>query len=339
MRTLLRAKRVCWNGISCCKAKRTGRTKQSSSKCKECWAILFVVILSEPIEAMSGFSLTGAMFSSDAMQKDFSDAARIQRMHDFEAALARAEARVGVIPAAAVDAIAACCRADGIDLAALARAAGDAGNLAIPLVKQLTAEVEKRDEEASKYVHWGATSQDVIDTGTVLQLRDALGLIEQELVQLAAAVALLAERYRDTPMVGRTWMQHALPITFGLKAAGWLDAVLRHQERLQTVRKRIAVLQFGGGARSRIGGHHVERAGAGARARIGKLAGRMGHAARDRAIDGGGAAADARSGIRPDGRCAAHAGQSASHARPDHGRSGDAGAGRRDRAHESARTG
>jgi len=197
---------------------------------------------------MSGFSLTGAMFSTDAMQKVFSDAARIQRMLDFEAALARAEARVGVIPAAAVDAIAACCRADGIDLAALARAAGDAGNLAIPLVKQLTAEVEKRDEEASKYVHWGATSQDVIDTGTVLQLRDALGLIEQELVQLADAVALLAERYRDTPMVGRTWMQHALPITFGLKAAGWLDAVLRHQERLQTVRKRIAVLQFGGAA-------------------------------------------------------------------------------------------
>src|SRR3569833_3146186 len=108
------------------------------------------------------------MFSTDAMQKVFSDAARIQRMLDFEAALARAEARVGVIPAAAVDAIAACCRADGIDLAALARAAGDAGNLAIPLVKQLTAEVEKRDEEASKYVHRGATSQDVIDTGTVL---------------------------------------------------------------------------------------------------------------------------------------------------------------------------
>src|SRR3569833_3407536 len=248
MRTLLRAKRVCWNGISCCLVLCLGWSKQSSSKCKECWAILFVVILSEPIEAMSGFSLTGAMFSTYAMQKVFSDAARIQRMLDFEAALARAEARVGVIPAAAVDAIAACCRADGIDLAALARAAGDAGNLAIPLVKQLPAEVEKRDEEASKYVHWGATSQDVIDTGTVLQLRDALGLIEQELVQLADAVALLAERYRDTPMVGRTWMQHALPITFGLKAAGWLDAVLRHQERLQTVRKRIAVLQFGGAA-------------------------------------------------------------------------------------------
>jgi len=197
---------------------------------------------------MSGFSLTGAMFSTDAMQQVFSDAARVQRMLDFEAALARAEASMGVIPAAAAEIIAAHCRADAIDFTALASAAGEAGNLAIPLVKQLTDEVEKRDKEASKYVHWGATSQDVIDTGTVLQLRDALGLIEQDLVQLADAIALLAERYRDTPMVGRTWMQHALPITFGLKAAGWLDAVLRHQERLQTVRKRIAVLQFGGAA-------------------------------------------------------------------------------------------
>src|SRR3569832_962622 len=135
MRTLLRAKRVCWNGISCCKAKRTGRTKQSSSKCKECWAILFVVILSEPIEAMSGFSLTGAMFSTDAMQKDFYDAARIQRMLDIDAALA----------------------------------AGVACNLAFPPVKHLTAVVEKRVVVSSIYVHLGATIQDVIDTGTVLQ--------------------------------------------------------------------------------------------------------------------------------------------------------------------------
>lgn len=197
---------------------------------------------------MSSFSLTGGMFSTDAMQQVFSDAVRIQRMLDFEAALARAEARAGVIPEAAVGPIVACCRAGMIDLPALAQAAGHAGNLAIPLVKQLTVQVEKRDREASKYVHWGATSQDAIDTGMVLQLRDALGLIEQDLARLADALARLAEQHRDAPMTGRTWMQHALPLTFGLKAAGWLDAVLRHGERLRAMQEQIAVLQFGGAA-------------------------------------------------------------------------------------------
>jgi 3-carboxy-cis,cis-muconate cycloisomerase len=193
-------------------------------------------------------SLTGAIFSTDAMQDAFSASACVQGMLDFEAALARAEARVGVIPAVAAEPIAACCDASRIDLAKLAHAAASAGNLAIPLVKQLTALVAESNKEASKYVHWGATSQDAIDTGLVLQLRKALGLIEADLAELANALAQLAQRHRTTPLVGRTWMQHALPITFGLKAAGWLDGVNRHRERLAALRPRVLVLQFGGAA-------------------------------------------------------------------------------------------
>jgi 3-carboxy-cis,cis-muconate cycloisomerase len=192
--------------------------------------------------------LTGSMFSTPAMQDAFAAHACVQAMLDFEAALARAEARVGVIPATAAAPIAACCNAARIDMPLLAHAAASAGNLAIPLVKQLTASVGQDDKEAAKYVHWGATSQDAIDTGLVLQLRHALDLIDADLGQLADALARLAEQHRNTPLVGRTWMQHALPITFGLKAAGWLDAVLRHRERLETLRGRVLVLQFGGAA-------------------------------------------------------------------------------------------
>jgi 3-carboxy-cis,cis-muconate cycloisomerase len=193
-------------------------------------------------------SLTGSMFSTAAMQDAFAAHACVQRMLDFEAALASAEARVGVIPAAAAAPIAACCTAARIDLPSLANAAASAGNLAIPLVKQLTAAVAQSDKEAAKYVHWGATSQDVIDTGLVLQLRGALDLIDADLAQLADALARQAQQHRSTPVVGRTWMQHALPITFGLKVAGWLDAVLRHRERLEALRPRVLVLQIGGAA-------------------------------------------------------------------------------------------
>ncbi|MGV3655657.1 MAG: 3-carboxy-cis,cis-muconate cycloisomerase [Noviherbaspirillum sp.] len=193
-------------------------------------------------------NLTACMFSTEEMQNLFSDQACVQRMLDFEAALAVAEARQGVIPAAAAPAIARHCDAAGIDMAQLARAAGAAGNLAIPLVKQLTARVAEADADAAKYVHWGATSQDAIDTGLVLQLRDALAAIDTGVAALAAALAALAQEHGGTVMAGRTWMQHALPTTFGLKAAGWLDALLRHQDRLAELRRRVLVLQFGGAA-------------------------------------------------------------------------------------------
>ena len=196
----------------------------------------------------AGFTLTGPMSASADMLRVFSDHAAVQRMLDFEAALARAEAAHGVIPATAVAAIVAACDAARLDLPALAQSAAGAGNLAIPLVKQLTAAVLRDDAEAGKYVHWGATSQDAIDTGLVLQLRDALDLIDADLASLADALAQLAHKHRNTPMIGRTWLQHALPTTLGLKAAGCLDAVLRHQQRLLDVRERALALQFGGAA-------------------------------------------------------------------------------------------
>jgi 3-carboxy-cis,cis-muconate cycloisomerase len=198
--------------------------------------------------ADTAFTLTGAMSASSAMLRVFSDAEAVQRMLDFEAALARAEAAHGVIPEAAVAAIVACCDAARLDMPALAQAAAAAGNLAIPLVKQLTAAVLREDEEAGKYVHWGATSQDAIDTGLVLQLRDALDLLDADLCALADALAVQARQHRDTIMIGRTWMQHALPTSLGLKLAGCLDAVLRHRQRLQEARGRALALQFGGAA-------------------------------------------------------------------------------------------
>ncbi len=191
-------------------------------------------------------SLTDGLFSSEGMQRLFSDRNTIQRMLDVEAALARALALEDVIPQSAVAAIVGACKADLIDADTLAKLVSSAGNLAIPLVKQLTAVVAKTDAEAARYVHWGATSQDVIDSGRVLQLRDAIDLITTDLAELADTLASLAHQHRATIMMGRTWMQHAQPTTLGLKIAGWLDAIMRHQDRLQELRTRVCVLQFGG---------------------------------------------------------------------------------------------
>ena len=169
-------------------------------------------------------------------------------MLDFEAALARAEAGTGVIPKSAAAPIATRCKASLFNLEAVSQAAALAGNLAIPMVKQLTALVEQDDREAAGYVHWGATSQDAIDTGLVLQLRDALALVDSDLSRICDVLRVLAERHRATPVVARTWMQHAVPTIFGLKVAGWLDAMQRHHDRLQELRMRVLVLQFGGAA-------------------------------------------------------------------------------------------
>ncbi len=192
--------------------------------------------------------LHAGLDSTADMERIFSDRQCVQCMLDVEAALAVAEARHDVIPLAAVAAITASCDANVIDFAALAQQAAAAGNLAIPLVRQLTARVALNDADAAKYVHWGATSQDIIDTGMVLQLRAALEHIDAHLAQLGDALAQLAERHCSTPQVGRTWMQHALPISFGLKVAGWLDAVHRHKLRVARLKIDTAVVQFGGAA-------------------------------------------------------------------------------------------
>ena len=192
--------------------------------------------------------LLDPLFRTDAMREIFSDHGRLQGMLDFEAALARAQARLGVIPKAVAPAIEAQCQARCFDIEALARAAAPSGNTAIPLVKALTALVGKKDKKAAGYVHWGATSQDAMDTGLVLQLRSAVDLIDADLARLADALARLAKKHKRTPMAGRTWLQQALPVTLGLKAAGALSAVERHRARLRELRARVLVIQFGGAA-------------------------------------------------------------------------------------------
>jgi 3-carboxy-cis,cis-muconate cycloisomerase len=191
-------------------------------------------------------TLVGGLFGNPAVDEVFSPAASVQRMLDFEAALARAESQVGVIPAQLAGPIVRHCRVALFDLDALARDCARAGNLAIPLVQQLSALVAAGDPDAARYVHWGATSQDVIDTALVLQVNQALSLIDGELSELVRLTLQLADRYRQTPVVARTWMQHAAPTVLGLEFAGWADALSRHADRLREVRRRDVVLQFGG---------------------------------------------------------------------------------------------
>ena len=193
-----------------------------------------------------GDQLFDAYFTARDMREVFCDQGRVQAMLDVEAALARAEARVGLIPASAVAPIENACRADLYDFAALGEAIATAGNSAIPLVKALGKQIAATDAEAERYVHLGATSQDVMDTGLVLQLRQALDLIESDLAQLADSLAAQAQRHAATPMAGRTWLQHATPVTLGMKIAGWLGAVTRSRQRLRELKPRLLVLQFGG---------------------------------------------------------------------------------------------
>ncbi|HEY2823456.1 MAG TPA: 3-carboxy-cis,cis-muconate cycloisomerase [Candidatus Acidoferrum sp.] len=190
--------------------------------------------------------LLDGLFRSEEVEKWLSERTCLQGILSFESALAKAEAHAGVIPSSAVQAISQQCKAPLFDLDALARAAKSSGNIAIPIVKALTALVAKNNAEAARYVHWGATSQDVIDTGLILQLRGALTCVASDLDTLAKGLAELATTHRSTVMVGRTWMQQALPTTFGAKVAGWLDAVDRHRERLHETQRRCLVLQFGG---------------------------------------------------------------------------------------------
>jgi 3-carboxy-cis,cis-muconate cycloisomerase len=191
-------------------------------------------------------SLFDKLFRYEAIDRIFSDREYLQCLLDFEAALARAEARAGVIPATDAQFISAACRAEQFDIEELAAQAALSGNVAIPLVKHLTAQVASKNKDAARFVHWGATSQDAVDTGLMLQLRRALEILDQDLARLSATLATLADKYRATPIAARTWMQQALPTTFGFIVAGWLDAILRHRSRLSELRARNLALQFGG---------------------------------------------------------------------------------------------
>src|SRR6266850_1703971 len=157
-------------------------------------------------------ALLDPLFGAAAMDEVFADNARLQYMLDFEAALANAHSQCGVIPLATARAIGSRCKANLLDAGALANATALSLNPAIPLVKQLTVLVAKDDAEAARFVHWGATSQDVNDTGLVLQMRKAFDVLEADLESLGNSLVQLARKYRSTPIAGRTLMQHALPI-------------------------------------------------------------------------------------------------------------------------------
>jgi 3-carboxy-cis,cis-muconate cycloisomerase len=194
--------------------------------------------------------LFDAYFMQPEMREIFSDEGRVQGMLDFEAALARAQARVGLIPPEVVADIELSCDARLFDFDALAIAIGSAGNSAIPLVKALGKQIAARSAEAERYVHMGATSQDVMDSGLVLQLRRAIVLLERDLSRLADAMAEQAQCHACTPLAGRTWLQQATPVTLGMKIAGWLGAVTRHRQRLNEIKPRLLCLQFGGASGS-----------------------------------------------------------------------------------------
>jgi 3-carboxy-cis,cis-muconate cycloisomerase len=192
--------------------------------------------------------LLAPMLSSAAMRAVCDDAAMLQHMLDFEEALARAEAATGVIPESAAEPIARACKAEAFDFAGLAEAATRSGNLAIPLVKALTAEVARSDAQAARYVHWGATSQDVIDTAAMLGLRAGIDALLGDIDRAVAGFARLARQHRSTAMVARTWLQHALPMPFGLKLAEYAATLHRSKLRLQRMRRDTLALQFGGAA-------------------------------------------------------------------------------------------
>ncbi len=185
------------------------------------------------------------LFSTPTMSAAFSSEAHVQGMLTFEAALAHAEARAGIIPQEAAATIAANCKVELFNIAALYQNAALAGTPAIPLVSMLTARVEG---DAKKFVHWGATSQDAIDTALMLQMRDGLDLLINGLQAICAACATLAGQHRHTLMTGRTLLQQALPITFGLKAARWLALTVRQVHALHEHRTRTLAIQLGGAA-------------------------------------------------------------------------------------------
>src|SRR6266550_2238423 len=194
-------------------------------------------------------TLFGDMFGTAAMRAVFGELGFLARCAEVEAALARAQARLGIVPtdaAAAISTAAAAVAAnpETLDLARLKRETETVGYPILPLVRQLA----ERAGEAGRWLHWGATTQDIMDTAAVLQIRAGLGLIEEDLTAARGHLAELARKQRDTPMAGRTHLQHALPVTFGYKAAVWLYALDRHAERLRELRPRVLLVQFGGAA-------------------------------------------------------------------------------------------
>jgi 3-carboxy-cis,cis-muconate cycloisomerase len=185
------------------------------------------------------------IFSSDEMRSVWSDENRTQYYLDIEAALAKVQAKLGIIPQEAADEIISHCRLDQIDMVELRRQTERIGYPIIAVVNQLNTLCR---DGLGEYCHWGATTQDITDTATVLQIREALDLVDGELTAISAGLARLARDHRDTPMIGRSNLQQAIPVTFGYKMAGILSAVERHRERLTQLRERVLVGEFAGAA-------------------------------------------------------------------------------------------
>ncbi|MGN6750017.1 MAG: class-II fumarase/aspartase family protein, partial [Xanthobacteraceae bacterium] len=193
------------------------------------------------------------IFSTAEMRSVFSDENRVQKYLDFEAALARAQGRLGIIPKDAAEEICRHCHAAEIDFGKLKTQTERIGYPVLPVVQQLVALCR---DGLGEWCHWGATTQDITDTATIMQIREALELIDRHVGGIIDALAALARKYRDTPMAGRSNLQQAVPITFGYKMATLLAAFARHRERLNQLRARVLVGEFGGaaGTLSSLGG-------------------------------------------------------------------------------------
>ena len=185
------------------------------------------------------------IFSSDEMRRVWSDENRTQKYLDIERALAVVQARLGLIPQEAAEEIVRHCELGQIDMARLREQTERIGYPVLGVVSQINALCR---DKLGEYCHWGATTQDITDTATVLQIREALAIVERELAAISAAMARLAREHRDTPMIGRSNLQQAIPVTFGYKMAGLLSAIERHRERLAQLKERVLVGEFAGAA-------------------------------------------------------------------------------------------
>ncbi|HTP96394.1 MAG TPA: adenylosuccinate lyase family protein [Burkholderiales bacterium] len=190
-------------------------------------------------------SIFQGIFTTDAMRHVWSDENRTAKYVEIERALAVVQGRLGIIPKEAADEIVRHCRIENIDMARLRQQTERIGYPILGVVTQLN---QLCRDKLGEYVHWGATTQDITDTATVLQIREALELVDGELAAIAQAMGKLAKAYRLTPVIGRSNLQQAIPVTFGYKMAGLLSAVLRHRERLAQLKERVLVGEFAGAA-------------------------------------------------------------------------------------------
>jgi 3-carboxy-cis,cis-muconate cycloisomerase len=187
----------------------------------------------------------GALWGTAEMRALFSDVTQLQLMLDVESALARAEAKLGLVPQQVAEAISKAAQVENLRIERISEGTRETG---VP-VPALVSEIGRvAGEQAARYIHLGATTQDILDTALVLQMRRALEYLRRDLVALARTLATRASEYRDTPMAGRTHLQHAVPITFGLKCAVWASPLAAHVERLDQAALRGQVVQFGGAA-------------------------------------------------------------------------------------------